>query len=298
MLLRDSKLFSIKFNYIARHDGFVYLGFFHPNQSLGRLTEIQFQLIHGVTQLVDAFHRSTEALATHVLNSFSMHDAGIIFICMLTGWYLINVFSNVSLIYGLLILYAWWKKINFNFSERLAIWAYISINVLITVIFLIENMFLAKRYLIALSLVLMLWVPFALEKFIANWRIRKWPLVLILFLIGIYGVTGIFSLGYSKKYIRTAGDWLAVHTPTDAKIYSNDLQLLFYARHMGNEIFTQGHAFENLNSIAHGQWQQYDYLAVRIAKNAKVLEEIPLIPIKTFQNKRGDQVLIYQVHQK
>jgi hypothetical protein len=278
--------------------------FMHPGQSLGRLAEIQFQLMYGVHQLIASFENTSNALAFHVLNSFSMHDASLILMGMFASWYLLCVISNVSLIYAVLIIYAWWKKITkFDRATRLVFGAYIFINVLITSVFLIENMFLAKRYLIALSLVLMVWVPFALNDLLSAWRTRKWPLLLALFFIAMYAVSGIFNLGYSKKYVREAGDWLALNAPLNAKIYSNDYQVLYYSRHLGEAIFTQGHAFEKLSKIAHGQWRQYDYLALRVNKSESaadqaILRQIKLTPLAVFQNERGDQVKIYEAHLK
>lgn len=274
----------------------------HPVHQLGRLTEVQFQLLHGFNQFINSIQTTSAALKAHVLNGFSAHDVNTIMLSMWVGYYVANVISSVSIIYAILIGYAWLQKLSgFKSDERLAIWAYIIVNVIVTAIFLAENMFLSKRYLIALSLVLMLWVPFALNTLILHWRVRKWPLLLATLVIIIYAVGGIFDFGYSKKYIRDAGDWLAYHTPNNSKIYSNDYQLLYYSQRMGNEIFTLGHAFENLKLVQHGAWQYYDFLAVQVLKNASpdaiaLLQEIHLSPIKVFQNERGDQVLIYQVH--
>jgi hypothetical protein len=273
----------------------------HPDQSLSRLSEVQFHLLHGVSRLVDAFQQSAQALATSVLSVYSARDANIILIGMLISWYFISVISNVSLIYAILIIYAWCKKIaNFD-RARLAIWAYILVNVIITAAYLVEYMFLAKRYLIGLSLVLILWVPFVLDNLLSQWRLRKWPFILSLFFIVIFGLSSILHFGHSKKYIRDAGDWLALHAPNNAIIYSNDYQLLYYANHIGNAIFTQGRLFENLNYIGQNKWQQFDFLALRInAKSStaeqKILQEIHLTPVEIFQNDRGDQIRIYQIH--
>ncbi len=276
----------------------------HPEQFLGRLPEIQFQLSHGVMQMIQAFRHLAQALAMHVLNAFSARDANAIAIVMLLGWYCINVFTSVSLVYAGLILYAWWKKLaNFPASKARIIWAYVIINVLITFVFLIDNLFLSKRYLMALSLVLMLWVPFALDNLIQQWRIRRWPLLLAIVLMGIYGASGIVSLGHSKHYLRDAGDWLAIHTDKRSKIYSNDFQVLYYSQHVGDAIFKLDKTFADINQIMHDKWRQYDYLALRLNKSdlpqkKLILNEIRFLPISVFQNERGDQVRIYQVPNK
>jgi len=261
----------------------------HPQQALGRLTEIPY----GAIAWIHSFQRISEALVQNVLSVYAVHDALYVAIGMMSVWYLLSVISNVSFIYAVLVLYAWWKKIaGFSRETYLVLWTYIAINVLITSVFLVENLFLSARYLVALSLVLMLWVPFSLD------YLRKWPLWLAGILVIVYGLGGIFDFGHSKKYIRESGDWLATHAAAQQKIYSNDYQLLYYSNHFGDAIFTTGRAYENINVIAQGKWRQYDYIALRLSENEwkknAIVQEIHLTPVAVFQNDRGDQVRIYQ----
>ncbi len=273
----------------------------HPAFQLSRLSEVQFQLLHGLSEMSKHYTQASEALAQHVLSGYAARDAGLILFVMLVGWYIVSVISNVSFAYAVLIVYAWYKKIaNLTQDARLVLWMYVLVNVLITSMFLVDNMFLAKRYLIALSLILMLWVPFALHYLIQQWSVRKWPVMLALFLIVLCGISGIVDFGYSKKYIRDAGVWLAVNAPEDAKIYSNDLQVLYYSNHFGNVIFAKEKEFVDMNVIKQDKWRQYDYLALQITKqdlnkSFGVLQEIRQQPVVVFHNKRGDRVIIYQV---
>lgn len=266
---------------------------FHPAETLGRLLEIPFQFTHGISELIQAFRHTASSLATYVLNGYSARDANFILVGMLASWYVLTVISTVSLIYAALIIYAFLKKLPpFSRDIRLVLWGYILINVLITAIFLIDNMFLSARYLMALSLILMCWVPFALDHFIQQWPKRKWPLFLSILLIAIYGLGGIFDFGHSKKYIRQGGDWLASHATASQKIYSNDFQLLYYSNHFGDTIFSESRKFQNINITANGTWQQYDFIALRVNKNE--LEKNNVTPVAVFQNDRGDQVRIYE----
>ncbi|MEO8400838.1 MAG: hypothetical protein ABI597_03440 [Gammaproteobacteria bacterium] len=276
----------------------------NPLQQLGRLSEVQYQLVHGIGELVKRFTMAKDALALHVLSPFALHEAPIILVVMLIGWYVVNVISNLSIGYAGLVIYGWWKKTaKWNFETRLVMGSYIFVNVFITAIFLVDNLFLAKRYLIGLSLVLMLWVPFACESLLTQWKSRKWPVLLAAIFMLTYGLGGIVDFGYSKKYIRDAGDWLAVNTALDAKIYSNDYQLLYYANHLGNDIFSKGHEYEKLKAIDEGRWKQFDYLALRSRKknsvnDESILKQITWAPIKVFENTHGDQVRVYQVKTK
>ncbi len=291
----------LRLNTITIFLGIVLLGWamVHPQQQLGRLNEIQFQLLHGVSALAATFNATAQALAHSVLSVYSARDAHLILTLMLVSWYTVSVSTNLSLIYTVLVVYAWWKKLaRLDTAANITLWSYVVVNVFITAAFLVSHMFLSKRYLMALSLVLMLWVPFALDNLIQQWRVRKWPLILAAIFIVISAWGGIVGFGYSKQYIRQAADWLVVNAPPHAKIYSNDYQLLYHSNRFGNTIFIKGPEFADLAVIKKGKWRHYDYLALRFNKKTKdssITKEISLVPVKIFMNTRGDEVVIYKV---
>lgn len=265
-----------------------YCWIFHP-QMTGRLSELQFQFMHGLVVLKQNIQLKSLGLAQTVLGENGARDAMPVLLITLMIWYLWNVITNLSLIYSVLVCYAWYKKL---MNANQIIWGYVIVNIFITAIFLGQNMFLSKRYLIALSLTLMLWVPFALFDLIQQWKKRKWPIILAALCIFISSLGGLFDFGYSKKYIRDAGDWLSENISSSAALYSNDLQLMYYSRHYGNQIFTK---FENNRNLdLKNQWKKFDYIALRTDQNTLHSNELPIKPIYVFQNKRGDQVRIYR----
>ncbi len=272
---------------------------YHPLMT-GRLSELQFQLLHGMMLLKQNFQVKALGLAQTVLGENGARDATPVLFITFFVWYFFNVIVNLSLIYSVLVCYAWSKKLLvINQITRFILWSYIGVNVFITAIFLGQNMFLSKRYLIALSLVLMLWVPFALYSLIQQWQQRKWPLLLAIVFIFISSLGGLFDFGYSKEYVRDAGQWLSEHVPNRARLYSNDLQLMYYSNHFGNQIFTQFQAYMNLHTLVNGRWKKYDYLALHVDQKelsspTSILHEIKVAPIQIFHNKRGDQVRIYR----
>ncbi len=268
---------------------------------LSRVAEIQFHLFHGVDHLIASYQSSAAALGAHVLSVFAAHDAKYVLFLLLVIWYFALVMTNLTIIYGVLVFYAWVKKIpKLSRASTSVLLGYVFVNVLITALFLVENMFLSKRYLIALSLVLMLWVPFALDYLIQHFKQRKWLLPLVVFLIFISSLGGFFNFGYSKAYIRQSGEWLAEHANRNARIYSNDPQIMYYSHHFGNDIFIQARSFSDTSVLEQGKWKKYDFIALHlnskdIEKNARITKEIALSPVHVFANKRGDQVIIYQV---
>lgn len=271
---------------------------------LGRLNELGRQVSDGLDIVFSQFQRIQLALSTHVLTADSKNDATLVLFLMVFSWFLASVVSNLSLIYAILIVYAWVRKAaNIIAPMRLVIYGYLLINVIVTFAFLTERLFLSKRYLIALSLVLMLYVPFALSDLSMRWAQKRyrWMLVIASIFIATSGVGGIFEFGYSKAYLRHAGDWVRQHVPQQAKLYVNDYQLMFYTEHFGYELFKSYRGFENMQTaLSDNKWRAYDYLAIRVNKHMSdeqrgVLKNISYPPVQVFQNKRGDGVVIYQV---
>lgn len=265
-----------------------------------RLLEVQFQLTHGVSQLITHFQGAAKALADHVLSPYAARDAYSILFLMLVVWYSFSVISNVAFVYMFLVIFAWWRQLlRLDQAAKLVLWGFILVNILITAAFLVENLFLSKRYLIALSLIFMVWVPFALDHLIQQRRVHPYLLSVIVVFIMVSSVGGIFNFGYSKSYIRDAGYWLASHTPEKAMIYSNDEQVMYYSDRFGNDIFAKSKLYADLSQIADNQWKQYDYLALRLSKkefeNIVSKKEWPLTPMQVFSNKRGDSVVVYRV---
>jgi hypothetical protein len=272
----------------------------HTFIPLSRVSELEAQLLFGLTTLSEHFHIAASALAQHVLNPNAAQDAGLVLFLLLIIWYFYSLVANLSFIYAFLVMYAWSRKIlRLDKSAQIVLYSYILINMIVTAAYLAENIFISKRYLIALSLVFMLWVPFALDKLLQE---RKQRLVLcaaVGVLLIMNAISTLFHFGYSKNYIREAGDWLDHNIPSQAALYSNDELVMYYSNHFGNDIFQQARSNTDLSAIAEGQWKHYDYLALRINKpqtvSVSLLKEMNNPPLRVFANRRGDEVVIYKV---
>jgi hypothetical protein len=270
-----------------------------PN-NLGRLSELPLQFTHGFSQLAFDYKMRADHLSEYVLSHFAARYSAWILLLTLIIWYVISVIKNISFIYSIFAVFAWSKKIlKASQATHLVLWGYLFINVIITALFLAEHMFLSKRYLIALSLIVMIWVPFALQYLAMKWERQKWPLMLVVMLMVVSASGGIFEFGHSKKYIHDAGTWLAKNTPVDSRVFSNDILVMYYSHRYGKDLFANEKHFRNINIINNGKWKQYQYLALRIDKkdlniSMPLIQEINEQPVKIFANKRGDQVRIYK----
>lgn len=278
----------------------------HPNDSLqfGRLSELIGQIQNGLHLIIERFQHTKTAIGQYVLDSNSARDAGIISALVLLVDYIVNVMSALSWIYALLLVYALHRKVvSFTTNANCVLFAYIIVNVIFTFVFFSETLFLAQRYLIALTLVLMCWLPFVLNHIIQLWPVsqrHRELITLTLLAMVVTSVSGLFHLGYSKAYIQTAGSWLAENVPADASLYVNDEQVMYYSQHFGNDIFSKIHTYADLGTIAENKWKQYNYVALRLgntndANAEKLLQEINFLPIQTFSNKRGDKVVVYKI---
>lgn len=289
----------LQLNFLTLLYGVALLGWllFHPDMSFGRLSEIQLsRFIH----LAQVYQTKVDALSTYVLNMYSVRHAEVILFFTLIAWYLFAVISNVSLIFTILIIYTWYKKIKTgDFPSRSVLRMFVAVNVIVTLAFLFENMFFSKRYLVGLTLVLLVWAPFALDYLFLRWNQRKWPLIVAILLIIGTSLGGIVTFGHSKVYVRSAGEWISENVPPSANVYSNDLLIMYYSRHFGDSIFSKNQVYHDLNSLSKGRWKEFDYLVIRVNKKdvdkkAAILKSISLQPIQIFSNKRGDEVRIYR----
>lgn len=258
----------------------------HPDESLGRLREIN--LLHAL-KFISVFQVKSELLKQYLFNQHAMVDPKIILFFTMIIWYLYSAISNVSLIYMILVVYAWCQRLlQAPRMMHVVLWAYLLVNVSLTAMFLAVNMFISKRYLVAQSLVLMLWVPFALSALLHQWKSRRWVMIAIAILLFLSSIGGIIEFGYSKRYIRDAGEWLQQNAAPHAKIYTNEFLVKYYSHHFGKEIFNPIDQDEKIDVA------QYDYIAIRQNKKNKKLQSIPLTPVQIFQNSRGDEVIIYR----
>lgn len=268
---------------------------------VGRYHEVYEQLQYGTNIIVERFAHAKAQLAAHVLTPDSAGKAGVVLVLMIASWFIVSLIVNLSFGYSLLVGYAWIKKLQLPRPAVLVMLAYLILNLMITLVFLLEHFFLSKRYLVASSLVLMFWIPFALTKLSEKKFTRlhlTYATAIALFIIAS-AVSGIFDFGYSKFYIKNAGNWLAKEVPSNAKLYANDFQLMYYSKHYGNDIFKLLPTFVTMTPISEKHWREYDYIALRLTKHQK--KHLPSMngfvepPVQMFSNKRGDKVVIYKI---
>lgn len=280
---------------------------FHPAvslASLGRLPELVTQLLHFHGIIYQQLQHAALNFSQNTLSQHAQYEAKLVFLLAILAWYTCKIISNLSLIYAILFFYGIRNKIVcWQQQQKVVLRTYIVINILITLTFLLEHLFLTERYVIALILTLMLWLPFGLDDLFCQWQKGKLVIVfpLLIILIVLHGLGGIMNFYHNKLYLRQSGEWLAKQNLHHANIYVNDLQIMYYTQYFGDSIFAQYEEFikpDFIKVAALKHWHKYHYLALHIpAKNPNLVSKyiITSQPIKIFKNNHGDQVKIYQI---
>jgi len=274
----------------------------HTFDSLGRLIELKSQALFGIQAIIDGLSRTKSNILHNVLAPVSENSAFSILFGGLIAVYIKNLIMTLTPFYSLLVVIFLWKK-SFSPTENAKpiIYTAILINIFITVIFLMQSLFLNERYLFELAFLLLLWVPSGLlwlqQK---TQREKKWlfPSVLV-FLIGI-GVISLHHFGHSKIYIKDAGNWLHENLPEKTFIYTNSPQLKFY---INRPFITwqSGISDKNVQNIVQNvKIQHYSYLVFQINSSdielKSQLNQLLPKPIKVFKNEKGDAVFVFALN--
>lgn len=268
----------------------------HPefaSEKWGRVAELIHQLM-GAPQLALArFQQWRDALVQYVLPEEAGRDGQVILILTLITGYAYFVLESFGWVMVALVAYA---LRTVKLPQQAPLWAYLFINFIITALFYAQRFFFSRRYLVAMTLVFLLWAPFALAKL---WRDlpRRQLAYAALLLIVLSGTGPLLNRGVSKTYLRDAGNWLATNIPANANLYVDDYQVMYYSKHFANDIFARREAFRDPNLIAGENWRQYDYLALRLNHEIKANQNQPIklpLPIQVFCNERGDRIAIYR----
>lgn len=267
----------------------------------GRILELGQYLTQSGANMIVQFSTAKRALIAHVLPLEAARDAGLVWFLTLIIWYFTNILQNLSIIGAVLLAYAWSTGCaRFEPRLRLGVVAYLLVNFLITAVFFSQHLFLSKRYLIAFTLTLSVWLPFALLQ-LSTLRAsvsQRLAYYAAIFFLVLSSVGVIINSGPSKAYLREAGDWLAVNVPSEQSLFINDGQLMYYAKHYGLSQFKMNQQMHDPAALANGQWHHYQYIALRVRGDdtrwASAAIAMNQQPVRSFSGPHGDAILIYK----
>lgn len=144
-----------------------------------------------------------------------------------------ELIRRMAIFYFIFAVYAYFYNIGFKSALSKRIWlVYVISNLCLLIVFSLYNNFLASRYAMASALTLLLLAPFVIDRLLnafKDYRFSKKALsVFILSLLTISAIEGL-DVWTKKNHIKTAGVWVKESLPEDAKIYSNDRLIPYYA---------------------------------------------------------------------
>jgi hypothetical protein len=154
----------------------------------------------------------------------------------------------------------------------------------------------------ALALTLALYVPFGLNRIYEQWRETrgqaqargKWLFPLAMLLLVFMAADSLWSFGSSSRYLKDAGQWLRSNTAHEARIYSTNAIVSFYAGKGSLDRQNEQAAVEALKETE--VLREYDYLAIVVRRKQDIPHKLAVAPvIQSFSNERNDRVLIFRV---
>lgn len=282
----------------------------HPAQSmehLGRLPELPNQLRNGVALMVQSFQTSKYTLIQHVLPSEAARDAGVVWFLVTVLLYIVTVVSDLSLLVTGLLIYACAAGLyaNFSRSSKLVLFSYVALNLLISAMFFAEHLFLSKRYLVALSLTLSLFLPFILDHLLQfrSDKKRRYAAYAMMAFLFASSIGVILNSDSNRNFVREGADWIAANIPADARMYSNDVQVAYYSGHYGKNIFRAMHVNHNIDSLLDKKIWKYDYVVVRTGKRdadriVKHMKSVQGDVLLKITNEEGNQIKIFKMPKK
>jgi hypothetical protein len=275
--------------------------FLHPSgfhiSNLSRMSEFIYQLTHGMQHAWHALQTKAAIIKSIGIWPKALYRGVITYFLIggLIAVYIGLLITTFGLLYVILSIYAITQKVILSDWSAKAVWSgAVLLNIIVTAVFLCQEFFVSYRYIALLCLLLLLSIPFALERVYVNWKIRhelvgsRWIFPVVLLGLMYTAIGSVTHFGPSKTYIVKAGQWVDKNTSPVSKLCCNDEQLFYYANRPGLRV----------DDFSQNQ-KQCDYLALKISRhdiqNKQYLKYLKMQPDQLFHNKRGDKVLIFKL---
>jgi hypothetical protein len=258
------------------------------------------------TQISNQLHVKMALLKDRFLETSSGNTARLTYIWTVLGVILIQIMITLSVPYSVIAGYGLKKRLAFPHRKFIRPWKlFIYFNVLVLLLFTFILFILTDRYSLALVLLLLMIVPFALEHIYEKWRqadSRSWRtrtgyglLALVLVANCIEGFT---SLAY-KEHLKESGAWLHSRVSPGDRLYTNNRIVLFYSGIPKDKVTVVNNMETLFADLYSGEWINHDFLVLQIPPDPKLEPHLKATlwvkPEKVFTNKKGDQVRFYDI---
>jgi hypothetical protein len=234
-------------------------------------------------------------------------------VAILVSAFLIILFSEVvrsiTIPYLIISVYGWRKFVIFGEERVKNAWVLlILVQIIILSAAMLKYFLITGRFPLALSLTVLLIVPFILSGMYQQWKDeKKWffpAIILLIIMVSLQGL-GAFT---SKNHYKEGGLWIKQKIKPDEKLLSNEASVVYYAgrnpaRLHDDKVWKKMRGFNfDLNVVARiiesKKVNDYKYIAVGIkqknkARKQEIIDLVGNVPVKILKNKYGDELLIF-----
>lgn len=295
------KAYSAPLIFFIGSVGYFWLSADKPD-NFGRLLDMKAQIYSGIDLIMQGLLQAKQHIANQVLTPVSVDSATTLLVGGLIAVYIKMLILTLTPFYSVLVGISIWKKSFLPTSSvKTVIGTAIFLNILVTVIFLMQSLFLTERYLFGLSFLLLLWAPFALLWIYQQTRMqRQWVFWGVLAIMGLIAMISLHDFGPSKTYLKQAGNWVHENLPEQGWIYTNSPQIGFYMqRPLVVWQSNSASAVDISNVMQDAKRKKYAWLVFQVKSNDVLLRQQLnrqlAKPVKIFMNDKGDAVWIYRV---
>lgn len=195
-----------------------------------------------------------------------------------------ELIRRMAVFYFLFAIFAYVRNIGFKSGLIKRVWlVYVISNLCLLTVFSLYNNFLASRYTMGSALTLLLLAPFVIDQLLNAFNdYRASKKVMSVIAIGLLTLTSIEGLNVwtKKNHIKESGLWVKENLSSDAKLYSNDRLIPYYAGRSASTTMK-----DNYSSLQLGHYidtkhlHSFDYVALSTK------------PKDTFENIINDEFL-------
>jgi len=225
------------------------------------MAKLTGQDIDGVTDLffLNIDHRlKGEALTALSFFGVVMSNIGDVFY---------ELFRRMAIFYLIFAIYAYVTHIAFKVPLTRRIWlVYVIANLIVLIGFSMYNNFLVSRYTMATALTLLILAPFTINRIFDSFThataIKKFGISLIFILLAGISLDRL-NMDTTKNHIKQAGVWLTENTAEDAKVFSNNKLLIYYAdQGIQADLSSMYGFYPMIKRMVNNKIRYYDYIAL------------------------------------
>lgn len=169
----------------------------------------------------------SEELLAHTAKDDSVYAVLSIFL----GIFVLNVARAITPVYLVLLLHNLLSrsKLQLDHNANAIIGTVVSILAVYLFSFTILRQFNLERYSFQIAILLMLYLPFILERLWMSTSYRGFFRPAIVVVLGLYTADSFINSDYKKAYINDAAEWLQTEMNGNKKVVSNHSHIAFFA---------------------------------------------------------------------